>query len=187
MTGIIYKYTGPNGKSYIGQTIHEKIRQAEHKKAADNGKQTKFCRAIRKYGFENFDYSVLVSFETENRALLDKVLDIFEIYYIAKFKTIKHGYNITKGGEGGTTNLGKKVSKEIRRKHSLAMKGRKLSEEHKAKISQALKGRKITWDNRPKKIETLTTFIGSTMTYNDKIYRWNKKTSKYYIFKPNHL
>jgi hypothetical protein len=32
MVGIIYKYTSPSNKSYIGQTIHEHTRYMRHKR-----------------------------------------------------------------------------------------------------------------------------------------------------------
>jgi len=34
MVGIIYKYTSPSGKCYIGQTIQENIRKSQHKLAS---------------------------------------------------------------------------------------------------------------------------------------------------------
>lgn len=36
MKGIIYKYTSPSGKCYIGQTINEDRRKLQHKRAAFN-------------------------------------------------------------------------------------------------------------------------------------------------------
>lgn len=65
--GIIYKYTNKiNGKSYIGQTIHQTTRYSRHKQASDN---SYFHNAIRKYGFENFEYKSLY---TENGYNIDK-------------------------------------------------------------------------------------------------------------------
>jgi hypothetical protein len=54
MRGVIYKYTSPSGKSYIGQTVREDQRKKEHYYLAycyENSKfDTKFYKAIRKYG-----------------------------------------------------------------------------------------------------------------------------------------
>lgn len=46
--GIIYKYTSPSGKSYIGQTVNEVSRKYKHKLETSKSK-TKFGSAIRKY------------------------------------------------------------------------------------------------------------------------------------------
>ena len=56
--GIIYKYTSPSGKHYIGKTINPKARKREH---LCNSKvlKTKFYSAVRKYGLESFEYEVL--------------------------------------------------------------------------------------------------------------------------------
>lgn len=98
IVGVVYKYTSPSGKSYIGQTTNEVHRR-----------RTWFCmkrryagatinRARAKYGPENFEYTVLfkkvfTSFE-EAKAELDKM----EIHYIELYDTFKNGYNNTIGG-----------------------------------------------------------------------------------------
>lgn len=48
-TGIIYKYTSPTNKIYIGQTIDEKQRIATHKRESRT-KLDKFHTAIREQG-----------------------------------------------------------------------------------------------------------------------------------------
>lgn len=98
IVGVVYKYTSPSGKSYIGQTTNEAHRR-----------RTWFCtkrryagatinRARAKYGPENFEYEVLfkrvfTSFE-EAQTELDKM----EIFYINLYDTFKNGYNNTVGG-----------------------------------------------------------------------------------------
>jgi len=47
-TGIIYKYTSPSGKCYIGQTVNEISRKSKHKNETMLAK-TKFGTALRKY------------------------------------------------------------------------------------------------------------------------------------------
>lgn len=92
MKGIIYKITNKvNGKSYIGQTrytLEFRWRQHLHKK--DN---TYFHNAIRKYGSDNFQLEVLE--ECPYSSLNER-----EIFYIAKYNTLKDGYNLTLGGSG---------------------------------------------------------------------------------------
>ncbi len=66
------------------------------------GRKSRFCSAIRKYGSENFEYHLLEEiFDLE--MLNDK-----EKYYIRFYDTIKTGYNMSEGGDGGLT---KKVAK----------------------------------------------------------------------------
>lgn len=97
MKGIIYKITNKvNNKSYIGQTRYSlefRWRQHQHKK--DN---TYFHNAIKKYGADNFELSVLEECDVEQ-------LNSREIFYIAKYNTFQEGYNLTIGGEGNHTLL----------------------------------------------------------------------------------
>lgn len=100
--GLIYKYTSPSGKVYIGQTIQEKRRKVAHKNNAKNGVQGYFYNAIRKYGFENFSYDVLIRIQSEDRHKVFTLLDALERHYIKLYdsRNPNKGYNITEGGEG---------------------------------------------------------------------------------------
>ena len=138
MTGIIYKYTSPSGKSYIGQTIHPERRVEQHRKMEGNNA---FHSAIKKYGFENFTYEVLVTIDLEDKQELKQKLDYFERFYIRKYHTYENGYNLTLGG-GGTIGFSHSVSEETKIKLSEAGKGRVQSEEAKRKIGEAHKGNK---------------------------------------------
>lgn len=103
--GVIYKYTSPSGKCYIGQTINEKSRKQKHKTDTSNG-GTYFGKAIRKYGFENFKYEVLIKFKpTLDKEKLKRILNKLEQRYIKLFQSDKKefGYNLNHGGDG---NLG---------------------------------------------------------------------------------
>ena len=93
--GIIYKATNAvNGKSYIGQSIYPLAKRAEeHRRDVMRGRDCKFHRAIRKYGFNNFTFE-------EIEVIPDGLLDEREIYWIAYYDTFKHGYNSTLGGGG---------------------------------------------------------------------------------------
>jgi group I intron endonuclease len=59
MNGIVYRWTSPSGKSYIGSTSDEKKRMSQHKACCGNSAY--FHSAIKKYGWINFKYEVLVS------------------------------------------------------------------------------------------------------------------------------
>lgn len=138
MTGIIYKYTSPSGKSYVGQTVRPKERMAKHRRMEGD---CAFHRAIKKYGFDNFKYEVLVTVDLDDEQELKQKLDFFEKFYIRKFHTFgENGYNLTAGG-GGT--LGVKLSEEAKQNISEVHKGKALSEEHKKHLSEAHKGIKL--------------------------------------------
>ena len=90
--GYIYKYTSPNGKSYIGQTTTSLI-----KRSGKRGKLYLGCRvfynAIKKYGFDNFEVSIL-------EECLIKELNEKEKHYIEELKTlVPYGYNVKDGGQ----------------------------------------------------------------------------------------
>ena len=132
-SNVVYKFTFPNGKVYIGQTINKlRIRIKSHCYNACNKDRSDFytlkCNAIKKY--KSFKVEVLYQGDD---------LDIQEIYYINKFNSInkEYGYNLESGGV-----LNKHHSEETKKKISEANKGRVHSEESKKKISEANKGSK---------------------------------------------
>ena len=93
----IYKITNLlNQHSYIGQSIRIEERWKEHKqKASSNSKQSlqyPLYRAIRKYGIENFSFTIIKECDIDE-------LNYWEIYYIEFYDTFINGYNQTSGGE----------------------------------------------------------------------------------------
>lgn len=111
--GVIYMYTSPNNKKYIGQTINEKSRKSHHKTDTIKG-DTYFGKALQKYGFENFDYNVLIKFKpTVDIEKLKRVLDKLEQRYIKLYNSNNRefGYNLNKGGFG---NIGYKHTEEMK-------------------------------------------------------------------------
>lgn len=117
---VVYQILFPNGKKYIGctsRTLDERQRGHKHKAFTDKLKLP-LQYAMRKYGWENLQWSIL--FETQDHTeLLNK-----EIELIASENTlVPSGYNVTKGGEGtlGFTHcLGKKYSAERKAEMSKA-------------------------------------------------------------------
>ena len=99
---IIYMYTSPSGKIYIGQTKNERDRKSQHKSKAKFGSKLPFHKAIRKYGFDNFDYVVLC--HCKDREEVDKM----EMYFIDKYNSTDRniGYNVVKGGKGSVGLVG---------------------------------------------------------------------------------
>lgn len=109
--GIIYRYESPSGKYYIGQTIDEKRRKVTHKRLASKGVTLPFYKAIRKYGFENFEYVVLFTIQSKSRERVKVALNALEKYYISKYRRGgKLLYNVTDGGDG---IIGDKVTDKI--------------------------------------------------------------------------
>ena len=162
MKGIIYVAENTvNGKRYVGQTIRKfEERQAEHKKDSERI-DLKFYRAIRKYGWDNFNWAVIVE-GVENIVSLNRL----EQYWIKELDTFKNGYNSTTGGEGYILSAetkkkiseslkGKHLSEETKKKMSESRKGRHLPEETKKKISESRKGRQLSEEQRQKLSESL--------------------------------
>ena len=145
----IYQITNiVNGKIYIGQTCDLKRRLFEHK--CCKNKKTIISKAVRKYGWENFEIKILEKCKKS-------IVNVREIYYIKKYKSLSKyglGYNMTEGGEV-SWNKGKDMkelgydfyetrdarnniewTEERRKQHSEACKSEKYYE--------GLKNRKIT-------------------------------------------
>jgi group I intron endonuclease len=122
---VIYKWTNlVNGMSYIGQTINECERYRKHVQEPFNPNSRSynyhFHRAIRKYGIENFHYSVLSKMRCP-KCCAKEILNAQEQYYIKLYDTYKNGYNMTLGGDG---NNGRHMTEEQRKRQSEILKGR---------------------------------------------------------------
>lgn len=144
MQGVVYKYTSPSHKVYIGQTIDESRRRQEF--ANINGRYGgyKINNARLKYGPSNFEYEVLCSFDG-NEAYVKEQLNEWEEFYIAKYDAMHKGYNATPksnltGGQAIESREKQKASyKEYCKTHTNHNKGTHLSEERKQYISQKRK------------------------------------------------
>lgn len=96
--GCIYKITNKyNNKSYIGQTKRSlEVRLKEHYRDAYRPKSSMyssiFYRAIRKYGYEAFEHSILEFCD-------DEELNSREQYWIKYYATFPQGYNMNCGGD----------------------------------------------------------------------------------------
>ena len=125
--GIIYSYKNKkNGKRYIGQTINPEQRKSCH--ISDSKKvDTKFYRAVRKYGWDSFEYEVLI--ESASRQELDSL----EVEFIKKFNSIENGYNVRSGGEH--PNMSEETKKKIQK--ALYFKNGELSEEEVIELRKA--------------------------------------------------
>lgn len=126
---IIYKATNMiNGKIYIGQTVRPLKERIHNHYKSDHGY---FPKALRKYGLDNFQFTILETLDSR------EMLDIREVYWI-NYCGCKwpNGYNLTNGGEG---NSGYVVSEETRAKKLAGF-----TAEVRAKIAEAGRGRKLS-------------------------------------------
>lgn len=123
LKGYIYRHWIVNDKgeekSYIGQvcnrTPEQRWRNGQGYKPRKNEEPTQFYIAIEKYGWHSFTHDILLAIECETEEELVFWTDEWEKYYIEKYDSFKHGYNMTLGG-GGT--LGRKHTEETRKKQS---------------------------------------------------------------------
>jgi group I intron endonuclease len=149
MPYYVYKIINKlNNKIYVGKTTKIKKRWNQHKNNAfsDNPKTRAQCpklyNAIRKYGTDNFAFSII------KECISDDEMSKEEIRLIAELDTIKCGYNITAGGDGPSGIhhpwWGRKHTEQSIKKMVQTHTGRKLgpaTAERKQKISQALIGK----------------------------------------------
>lgn len=123
-----------NGKLYIGITSNIKNRWTGS--GSHYFDCPKFGKAIKKYGWDNFEHVILFDNLTKEDACL------IEIKLIKEYKSNHRdfGYNIKLGGELGM--LGIKHSEETRAKRSKALTGITRTEIWKKRISDANTGKK---------------------------------------------
>lgn len=131
MSYSVYKHTTPSGKVYIG--ITSKPVEERWLNGRGYAKNEHFWNAIKKYGWDNIEHQVLVSGLSKDEA------SEVEKMYIALYRSheIKHGYNLTEGGETGIVH-----TMESRRKLSESRKGQRynvgvpFTEERKRHLSE---------------------------------------------------
>jgi group I intron endonuclease len=94
---VIYQITNNiTSDFYVGKTINPKIRFSQHKYNATKRKsRTYLHRAMRKYGVENFTFTILDNVNNPEE------LNPREIYWIEQ---LSPKYNMTKGGDGCDTS-----------------------------------------------------------------------------------
>jgi group I intron endonuclease len=121
-----------NGKRYVGIAQDYERRWREHRYG--HGSKLVFA-AIKKYGIENFDFTVVCK-GTEEYA------KEMEVRAIRMLNTMAHsGYNLTEGGEGST---GWKASEETRKKMREAHLG-KVCGPHKEATKQKIRESRLKY------------------------------------------
>ena len=131
---IIYKYTSPSGKVYIGQTNQKIYKRSRGGAGYLHCKY--FYAAIKKYGWENFTREILKENLTLNEA------NYWEQYYIQFYHSNDRtkGYNITSGGNNHTlSEEGREKLSENMTKNN-PMKNPEIAE----KVAQKRRGVKLS-------------------------------------------
>lgn len=178
---IIYMYTFPNNKRYIGKTCHSmKKRQRD---SAWTGYQncTLLWNAIQKYGIENIRQDILFEDNmTDARASrLEQICILLFKCNANRFSNPSYGYNLTDGGEGvsGAKRQDEAHMKQVRQMIN-SRKGRTLTEEHKRKLSIAHTGLKIGPMSESTKRKIGTANSRENMSEETRIRRSNSKKKK---------
>lgn len=111
MRGIYCFKNKLNGKRYVGQSVQLEQRYSQHIRGCLNPNTSmyngKFYRALRKYGIDNFEYTILAQSENFSKEELNEL----EIYFIEKYNCFYEGYNMNLGGN--YTSSEKKLNKDI--------------------------------------------------------------------------
>lgn len=107
----IYKITNPNGKIYIGQSIHIERRWKEYRKYQRCDKQIKLYNSLNHYGVENHKFEIIEECDIS-------LLNEREIYWGEVYNALHpKGLCLKLGNANG------KVSEETKQKISKANKG----------------------------------------------------------------
>lgn len=123
-----------NGKMYIGKTTKNlEERKKEHLSSKFEYTHSLIHRAIEKYGSDNFDFSILKECSSSEE------LNESEIFFIKEFDSIKKGYNIGSGGDGGDNISNHPNNKKIREKISQSSK-KIWTDERRKKHSELMSG-----------------------------------------------
>jgi group I intron endonuclease len=122
-----YKATNKdNGKVYIGFAADPKTRWRNHKRDAETGRGYVFHQAIRKHGWENFEFEVICCGK-DKLAMLEYVEPALIEQYHSNIG--QNGYNMHRKVMGASSRV-----PDVRKKRG------PLTDEQKAKLSIALKG-----------------------------------------------
>lgn len=170
----IYCYTNTkNNKKYIGQTYRTLEQRAGINGKEYTKKQSLFSSAIKCYGWDCFQPTIL----KDNLTL--KEANYWEEYYIAYYHTWMNdpqcwGYNMQKGGNNHSCKLGSK-SDETKKKMSLAKQNHIVSEETKQKLRK-IQLAKLSKEYKEKKSKEKKIICEETNTVYNSIKEASEKT-----------
>lgn len=120
-----------NGKIYIGITGQKP--EVRWNNGIAYKKNKHFYSSIKKYGWNNFEHSIIAS------NLNEKEAKSFEVILIAELGTMNQtkGYNLTSGGDGTTGHV---LTDEAKIKIGLAQIGKEISQNHRDSLINQFTG-----------------------------------------------
>lgn len=135
-----------NNKVYIGQTCRKYLNQRWGKNGEGYSYNTHFWRAIQKYGWDNFEHTIIAKDLSKEEA------DELEKYYIQKYNSTdsEYGYNRSIGGQHIVTDAAREKMSIAHKGKPAWNKGKSISEETKQKISNTLTGSHLSEETRQK-------------------------------------
>lgn len=126
---IIYMYTFPNGKRYIGKT-HTSLKDRQGgANWSGYDHSSILMKAVRKYGIKNIKQEILFEDEMvdEYASRLEQICILLFKANCLRFTDPAYGYNMTDGGEG---TIGHHHTEESKKKMSESKKGKKTGKDH---------------------------------------------------------
>lgn len=133
----IYKATNTvNGKVYIGFDSNYPARKRCHK-CCYKTEPYKFYHALRKYGWESFNWEPIYQSKDKKHTL-----KIMEPYFIKEYNSFNEGYNSTLGGDGSVGYITSEETKQKQRISALKRKRTCHTEASKEKMRQKAFGNK---------------------------------------------
>ena len=141
VTWTVYTHVSPHGKKYVGITRQKP--EARWRNGDGYRRNRHFCRAITKYGWDNFQHLIIADGinETEAKEMEKSLIARLDLMNTA------NGYNQTLGGDGASGNR-HTLSAETKAKMSKAKMGagncnygKRFSDNHRAKLRDAKIGR----------------------------------------------
>lgn len=133
-----------NDKKYVGKTsstIEKRFKEHINESQRERSNNRPLYRAMRKYGAENFEVTLLEVCDVE-------VLSDREMFWIDKLDTLKNGYNATIGGDGKFLIDEKEVVSEYNILKRASLVAKKLNRDE-GQICKILKRNGIVLENHP--------------------------------------
>lgn len=143
---IVYMYTFPNNKRYIGKTCYSMHRRQRDGLWTGYKNCTLLWNAIQKFGTANIRQDILFEDDMTNAeaSRLEQICILLFKCNANRFSNPSYGYNLTDGGEGasGAKRQDKAHMAQVREMIN-SRKGCKLTDEHKDKLRLAHTGLKV--------------------------------------------
>ncbi len=132
---FVYCFTNIlNNKKYIGKYCGsiDQLYSRYNREIKNKNIKRHIVNALRKYGVNKFKFEII-----KDNIINEEELNNLEILFISKFNSYKNGYNMTPGGDGGPTFLGRSLTNEHKEKIRIGNLGKKRSKETKLKCKMA--------------------------------------------------